>query len=123
MAKNQRLSPNALAELKGEFTNLKNMADYAPFKDEHKVAAIQTVETALDSLIIEEAQAIAKLAALRDSIAESGTEFAQKMKGARQQVIAQFGEDSAEVQALGLKRASDRQTGQRKKTGSNPPKG
>ena len=120
MAKNKRLSPNELAELKGEFTNLKDMNDYAPFKDELKVEAIQTIETALNTLITDEAQAITRLTNIRDSIAEKGTEFAKKMKGARQQVIAQFGEDSAEVQALGLKRTSDRLTGQRKKSVNKP---
>lgn len=120
MAKNTRLSPNKLAELKGEFTNLKDMDGYAPFKDDYKVESIQAVETSLDTLLIEETKIVTRLANIRDSIAEKGTEFAQKMKGARQQVIAQFGEDSAEVQALGLKRASDRLT-RKNKPGSNTP--
>jgi hypothetical protein len=120
MAKTKRLSPNKLAELKSEFTNLKSITAYKPFKDEYKTSAIDPVISNLDNLLGEEARTIAALADLRDRIAAAGTELEAKMKGARQQAIAQFGEDSSEIQSLGLKRTSERLTGQRKKNDSQP---
>jgi hypothetical protein len=123
MAKNKRLSPNKLAELKGEFANLKTITDYTPLNDAYKVSAIDPVETALNTLLPQEAQIVAQLADIRDQIAAKGTEFAQKMKGARQQAIAQFGEDSPQIQSLGLKRSSEKLTGKRTKNGGNTPNG
>lgn len=114
---NKRLSPNQLAEIKSNFAGLKQITDYAPVKDEYKVSEIEPIETALDNLLTQEAQLIAQLADVRDQIAEKGGEFSQKMTGAAQQVIAQFGDDSAEIQSLGRKRKSDRISGRRKPNG------
>lgn len=108
MAVIKRLSPNQLAEVKNAFAGLKSVDGYAPVNDDYKVSAIEPLEAALDELTVQEAQIAAQLAAVRDRIAETGTEFQQKIKGAAQQVIAQFGDDSSEIQALGRKRASDR---------------
>lgn len=108
MAKNARLSPNRLAEVKASFAGLKGIAGYAPVKAEFAVAAIQPIETEIDDLTTQESKIAAQLADVRDRIAAAGTQFAQKMKGAAQQVIAQFGDDSAEIQSLGRKRTSER---------------
>lgn len=108
MAKNKRLSPNQLAELKASFAGLKGVEGYAPVNADFAAAAIEPIETAIETLTAQEAQLLAHLAELRDQIADNGAEFQQKMKGAAQQVIAQFGDDSAEIQALGRKRTSDR---------------
>lgn len=108
MAQRKRLSPNQLAEVKASFEGLKSIAGYAPVKPEYKVSEIQPIEAAIDDLTKQEAQMLARLGDLRDQIADKGTAFAQKMKGAAQQVIAQFGDDSMEIQALGRKRTSER---------------
>lgn len=108
MAKNRRLSPNELAALKNDFAGLKSIAGYAPVKTEFAVSAITPIAAAIDALTTQEAQLAAQLADVRDQLADKGTEFTQKMKGARQQVVAQFGDDSAEIQTLGLKRTSER---------------
>lgn len=110
MAKNKRLSPNQLAEIKASFAGLKSIDGYAPVNADFAVAAIQPIEAAIDTLTEQESQMLAQLADLRDRIADNGAEFSQKMKGAAQQIIAQFGDDSAEIQALGRKRVSERAT-------------
>lgn len=117
MARRKRLSPNQLAELKRNFAGLKSITNYAPIKEEYKIAQIQPIEDELDSLLVEEAQMEAQLANLRDRIADKGGELVQKMNGAAQQVIAQFGDDSEELQAIGRVRKSDRATGRRTRTG------
>lgn len=108
MAKNVRLSPNQLAEIKSSFAGLKSIEDYSPVKSEYKVSVIQLIETSIDELTLQESQLLAQAADLRDQIADQGTQFSQKMKGAAQQVIAQYGDDSAEIQKLGRKRISER---------------
>ena len=115
MAKKTRLSPNQLAEVRTSFEGLKSISDYDPIKPEFKVAAIEAVETALDGLTAQESQLLAQLGDVRDQIADRGTEFAQKMKGAAQQIIAQYGDDSAEIQKLGRVRTSERATRKPKK--------
>lgn len=121
MAKKKRLSPNKLAELKSDFAGLKQIQGYAPIKDEFKVGEIQPIETALDNLLVQEAQTVAQLDAIRDQIADKGDLFVQKMKGAAQQVTAQFGDDSPEIQSLGRKRASERATGRPSKVAVKTP--
>ena len=110
MARKTRLSPNKLAEVKNGFAGLKSISEYKPVKAEFEVSAIQAVETAVDDLTLQEAQLSAQLNDVRDQLADQGKEFTQKMKGARQQVIAQFGDDSAEIQKLGRIRTSERAT-------------
>lgn len=108
MAKKKRLTPNKLAQLKSSFAGLKGIGNYTPVKTEFAVAAIETVEKAIEDLTLRESQLLAQLADVRDQLADRGTEFAQKMKGAKQQVTALFGDDSHEFQALGGKRISER---------------
>lgn len=120
MAKKTRLSPNKLADLKADFAGLKTIGDYAPMNAEYKVSEIQPVETAIDELTEQEAQLVAQLGEVRDQIADKGTLFMQKMKGAGQQVIAQYGDDSPEIQKLGRVRSSERGTRKSKKNGGQP---
>ena len=123
MAKKRRLSPNALAKLKDDFAGLRGITDYRPTKSEYDVATIQTVDTTYDDLLDEEARAEAHLADVRNQIADNGTEYTLKMKGSRQQVIAQYGDDSPEFEAVGGKRTSNRRTGGRRGSGNNTPNG
>lgn len=120
MAKKTRLSPNKLAEVKASFAGLKSITNYVPVKSEFKVSEIEPVEAAIDDLTAQEAQLLAQLGDVRDRLADKGTEFTQKMKGAGQQVIAQFGDDSAEIQMLGRKRTSERAARKSKKGGGQP---
>ena len=110
MARKSRLSPNQLAELKASFAGLKTISGYAPVKAEFKVSEITLVETAIDTLTEQELRLLTQIADLRAQIADKGAQFQAKMKGAAQQVIAQYGDDSPEIQALGRKRLSDRAT-------------
>jgi hypothetical protein len=114
MAKSKRLSPNQLADVKSNFAGLKQIAGYSPINGEFKVSEIEPIETELDNLLLQEAQIDAQLKDVRDRIANKSNEFVQKMNGAAQQVIAQFGDDSGELQAIGRKRKSDRAVGRRK---------
>ena len=120
MAKKKRLSPNKLAEIKSNFAGLKSIPDYAPAKAEYRVAEIQPIEDAIDELTEQESQILAQLGAVRDQLADRGYEFTQKIKGAAQQIIGQFGDDSPEIQKLGRKRSSERAAPRPRQNKPNP---
>jgi hypothetical protein len=119
MAKNKRLSPNQLAQELGYFTNLKNIAGYRSQKPEYDVASIQADVDALNAALTEETQLLARIAQVRDIIAEKGTSIVQKNDGSVIQAAAQFGEDSPEYQSLGRKRKSERATTRKRKSINN----
>jgi hypothetical protein len=59
------------------------------------------------------------LATARDNAVTAEREFHNLMLGAKDQVTAQFGRDSNEVQALGLKKASERKPPRRRRPGGD----
>ena len=118
MAKNEtkRLRPAQVQTNKDSFAALKNIADYAPVNPAYTVAKIQTSETGLNNKAQLESQANAAAAAARDDSVANEWEHHNLMLGARDQVVAQYGRDSNEAQAVGLKKKSEYKTPGRKKT-------
>jgi hypothetical protein len=94
---------------------LQGIAGYAPANPAYSVAAIMTLQTEMTAARDAEAQAAAALATARDTAAAKEWEFHNRVLGMKDQVIAQFGRDSNEVQAVGLKKASERRTPTRRK--------
>lgn len=125
MARKKRLSPNQKAELKRNLAGLKTITGYAPTKPEFSVEAVDTVDTQLDAKDEEIDQTDALMDELRGESADIGESFVKKMKGVRQQVVAQFGDDSPEYEAVGGIRISNRKSGLHRGTGGNdnPPNG
>ena len=77
-------------------------------------AALTSAHGALQSARTAEAQAEAAYASARDNAVAREWEFHNLILGAKDQVMAQFGRDSNEVQAIGLKKASERKAPQRR---------
>ena len=71
----------------------------------------------------DETALLARLAEVRDILAENGTLFVEKNDGSVIQVAAQYGEDSPEYQSLGRKRKSERGTRRPRSSGNNTPNG
>jgi hypothetical protein len=109
MAKNEakRLKPSILQADKDGLAALRNIAGYAPANPDYAIAAITAAQTELGSAQDAEAQAEAAAATARDTAVAREWAFHNLMLGVKQQVIAQFGKDSHEVQAIGLKRESE----------------
>jgi len=109
MAKNQstRLKPSVLQADEDGFAALQSIAGYAPSNPAYAIAAITAAQTELDNAQDAEAQAEAAAATARDTAVAREWAFHNLMLGVKQQVIAQFGKDSDEVQAIGLKRESE----------------
>lgn len=109
MARNQskRLPPVKIEADESGFAALQTITDYTPINPAYSLDAVKTVYVELESLRRAEAQAAAALAETRDGAVAKEWEFHNLMLGVKEQIIAQFGKDSNEVQALGLKRKSD----------------
>jgi hypothetical protein len=109
MAKDQskRLKSNLLEADKASAAALQTIADYAPANQTYTIAALSAAQAALDAAQRQEAQTAAAAAAARDEAVAREWEFHNLILGAKDQVVAQFGRDSAEVQSVGLKRASE----------------
>lgn len=109
MARNQskRLPPVKIEADENGFAALQAITNYTPINPAYSLDAILTVHAELEDLRQTEAQAAIAAAAARGQAVAKEWEFHNLMLGAKEQIIAQFGKDSDEVQALGLKRKSD----------------
>ena len=109
MARNQnkRLPPLKVEADENGFAALRSIASYPPLHPAYPLEAVRATHVELEELRRIEAQAVASAAAAREKSVAKEWEFHNLMLGVKEQIIAQFGRDSAEVQALGLKRRSE----------------
>ncbi|HZH92383.1 MAG TPA: hypothetical protein VEX70_17435 [Pyrinomonadaceae bacterium] len=112
---NKRITPGVLEADRNSVAALQGIAGYAPANPAYSLAAIMTLQTEMTAARDAEAQAAAALASARDTAAANEWEFHNRVLGVKDQVIAQFGRDSNEVQALGLKKTSERKAPVRRK--------
>jgi hypothetical protein len=120
MAKNQskRLPPLKFKADEVGFAALQSITGYTPINPSYAIEAVRATHAELQSLRSAEAQAVAAATAARDNTVAKEWEFHNLMLGVKDQIIAQFGKDSNEVQALGLKRKSEYKAPKRRSTSS-----
>ena len=116
MAKNQhkRLPPGKIEADENGFAALEQIKSYTPINNTYSLDAVRSAHEELRSLRRAAAAVQAQAQAARDSAVAKEWEFHNLMLGVKEQVIAQFGKDSTEVEALGLKRKSDYKPPKRK---------
>jgi hypothetical protein len=109
MAKNEtvRIRPSVLQQDRDAFSALKGITGYTPANANFSVASITTVQGTLVAKREIEAQKEGEFDAARDVAVAAEWAFHNAILGAKDQVIAQFGDDSNELQALGLKKKSE----------------
>ena len=109
MAKDQtrRLKQAVLAADRDAFNALVTIGSYSPANPAYAVTALQTAFNDLQSRQATETQTFAAYQAARDGANDAEWAFHNMMLAVKEQVIAQFGKDSDEVQALGLKKKSE----------------
>jgi hypothetical protein len=109
MAKNEtvRIRPSNLQEDRDAFAALKTVSGYTPANASFSVASITTVQATMVAKRDVEAQKQADLDSARDEATAAEWAFHNAVLGAKDQVKAQFGADSNELQALGLKKKSE----------------
>jgi len=122
MAKNEtkRVKPAVLADDVAALNALRTITSYAPSNPNHSITAITQAINDMNAAQAAEDQAAAAVAAARDQAAAKEWAFHNLVLGVKDQVKAQYGKDSPEVQSLGLKRASEYKS--RKPKGSDDPK-
>jgi len=123
MAKNEtiRLRPQILQEDQDAFVALRGIADYRPANPAYEVAAIETARTTMSSAQEAETRAEDALAAARDTAVAKEWEYHNLMLGAKVQVKAQYGENSNQVQGMGLKKKTEYKSPKRKNGPPAPP--
>jgi hypothetical protein len=109
-----RINADVLQEDKTSLEGLKGITAYAPVRTEFATALVTEKSEAMIAAQAAETQAKNAHDAARDAAAAAEQAFHDMILGAKQQIIGQFGPDSNEAAALGLKKKSDRKPPQRK---------
>lgn len=122
MAKNQSKVLNAatLADDKSAIDACKKITTYAPAKADYNQAALDASQTSLEATETAYNQADAALKTARDNMVAAQWARHNLVLGMRTQVRAQFGDDSNEVQAVGLKKKSEYKNKSSAKTTPKP---
>jgi hypothetical protein len=109
MAKDQtkRIAPAQQQIDLDSYTALQGIATYAPANTAYTKIAVTAKYTALKAAQDAELAAQVALATARDAAAAAEWDFHNTMLAVKEQVIAQFGKNSDQVQALGLKKKSE----------------
>lgn len=110
MATNEtkRLSPVILQTDKDALAALKQITGYTPSDKNCTLDKLAAKAAAAASALEVETQKQGELDAARDNACAAEWEFHNAILAAKLQVRAQFGDNSNEVQALGLKKKSER---------------
>jgi len=86
---------------------LKNVAGYAPANEDFSVPTLDTKHATLTGAQTASAQADATAATKRDDMVDAQWDFHNTVLGAKSSVVAQFGPNSNEVQAVQLKKKTE----------------
>ena len=117
MAKDEtkRLKPELISEDTTAYQAWQAIPGYQPNNPDYAAAVVKSNRTDLESAQLAEAQAKAAFDAARDNVVKAEWSFHNLMLGVKDQVIAQYGKDSDQVQSLGLKKKSERKAPARTK--------
>lgn len=115
MAKNEsrRNSPQVISDDVDSFNALVGVDGYDPSNTDYTAAKVTAAKTAMETAQQAETQAEAAWKAARDAANAKEWAFHNLVLGAKKQVVAQFGDDSDEAQAIGLKKKSEWKAPQR----------
>jgi hypothetical protein len=117
MAKNEnkRITQKILSADIEAYQALLNVTSYKPSNDKYALDKITASFAGMGTSQTEETQTAATAAEKKDAAIADEWTFHNNMLGVKIQVEAQFGNDSPQLQALGLKRKSDYKTPAKKK--------
>jgi hypothetical protein len=102
------VNPKRLAQDRKSLAAVKALPVYVSRNPEFELAKLTAAEAALAAAETHFVQTDGAWEAARDALAAAKRAFHDAMVGAREQVTARFGQDSAEVQSVGLTRKSER---------------
>jgi len=110
------LPPATLTDDKAAIAACKKITTYTPQKAEYNQAALDAADGALKPLEDDLAQKKAAFDAARDDLVSAQWHRHNLVLGMRTQIKSQFGENSNELQSVGLKKKSEYKKGGRRKT-------
>lgn len=114
MAKPKRLSKKILQEDREAYAALQAIADYDPSNEAFSLANITASHDTMNTDQTKEIQKQADADAASDKADASERKFHNDILGAKNQVKAQFGEDSDQYASLGMKKKSEYRKGGRR---------
>jgi hypothetical protein len=119
-----RIKPALIDADEESFAALKAIANYAPANSAYTLAAIEQAHEAMRAARMRETQAEAAYKAARDDATSGEWNFHNLILGSKDQVTAQFGRNSNQVQSIGRKKSSEYKAPRRKsKKGSGESSG
>lgn len=105
---NTRIPPQTVQADIDAFVGLKGIIGYTPVNQDYSLDAVSRLHDALRKAQETEIHTQNAHAAARDAMDAIERDFHDAILGVKSQVKAQFGPDSDQVAALGLKKKSDR---------------
>lgn len=119
-SKTRRLKPSILQEDLDAFAAIQAIPDYTPANPAYSVMNVKDAYDVMQESRTSEVQAFAAADAARDKATADEWAFHEKILGVKAQVKAQYGDNSDQLQALGLKKKSEYKSPS-KKTPTPPP--
>jgi hypothetical protein len=113
-----RLPTTTLDTDRNTLLALQDVADYTPRNPAYSVPTLAMLEAALTQAEQAERRARIALDTAREQAIEAAHQFHSATLGAKAEVIAQYGANSAAVQAIGLKRKFERRRPTRRPSSS-----
>jgi hypothetical protein len=104
----RRLSSDQIKADRETLLALKNIGGYAPANPAYSTEALAALGEALEQAEQARLRAENELEAAREQVLAAAMALHEAVLTAKTQVLAQYGPDSFEIQALGLKRKSER---------------
>ena len=122
MAKDQtkRLTPAVLVEDEEVYAAVKGFTNYAPANTDYAQAKLDAAHADLEAAHHASVQADGVADAARDTMVAKQWQFHNLLLGTKDQVVAQYGSNSDEVQSVKLKKKSEykKPARQKKETGT-----
>lgn len=112
----KRLSRSMIDDDRQTFLALKNIPDYSPLNKDVEISKVEALEQAMQAAQDQETLQEHMLNALRDKSTLAERDFHDAITECKQQVRAQYGPNSDEVNSIGLKKKMDYQRRVRKTT-------
>ena len=110
----KRLRPAQVAEDEDVLAALKAMTNYRPANPAYSIEALEQAHEELRGAQTAEVQTEAAYRGARDTAVEKELNFHNLILASKDQVTAQFGRNSNEVQAIGRKKSSEYKAPKRK---------
>ena len=116
MAKDEtkRLKPEFISEDTTAYQAWQAILEYQPNNPDYAATVVRSNRAEVEAAQLAEVQAKAAYDAARDNAVKAEWSFHNLILGVKDQVASQFGRDSNEYQALGLKKKSERKAPARK---------